>query len=279
MKKLLVLGMALVLAATLAGCGGGDDDRIVVTGPGFVGIDDSTTDTAPLLTVDFVDPILGPGTALILSDGLGAALNQNDILSDGDIAFDAVRSLFSVTTNTSTLFFGIDSLDPNLPEFRGFITFPLDGFEGRDVVPSAATITNATMELLVTSVEFSSVIPTFLDLVRYEFRNLVAGDFNATVIDSGTLEFLSSDRIVVIDVTPLMETAQAGIFPDFQVRLTLDGGASSLAGTKVARPQGTVKKLGRTVSSTSSAVKRPERTPRAGGSSAVPGAERPARSR
>lgn len=263
MKKLMILGVALLLTLTLTGCGGDDNDIIVVTGPGFVAIDDSTVDTAPLLEVDYVDPLLGAGTALILSDGLAAALNPNDILSDGDIAFDPVRNFFTVTANTSTLFFGFDSLDPNLPEFRAFITFPLDGFEGREVVPSTATITNATMTLVVTSVEFASVIPTFVDLVQYEFRNLVATDFNATVVDFGTVNFLSSDQFldfVVIDVTPLMQTAQAGNFLDFQVRLTLDG-VSTLAGAQVARPEGTAKKLDRAAISSSRAVKRPARTP------------------
>jgi hypothetical protein len=260
--------LALVLTATFAGCGGGDD-VVVVTGPGFVGIDDSVAGTAPLLTVDFVDPVLVPGTALILSDRP----------SDGDIAFDPVRSVFTVTTNTTPLFFGIDSFDPNLPEFRAFWTFPLDGFEGRDVVPSGATITSATVEFFITEVSFANVVPTFMDLIQYGFQNLQAGDFSAPVIDFRTLDFLFTDEgnFVLIDVTPLMQTAQAQNLLDFQIRFSLDSVAA--AGPQVARPQAVQKKVDRSVSPTSRAVKRPARTPQAGGSAAGTAADRPARSR
>ncbi|HZW36133.1 MAG TPA: hypothetical protein VFF01_04275, partial [Candidatus Deferrimicrobiaceae bacterium] len=55
MKKLLLLALAVILTATLAGCGGGDDHNIS-TGPGLVGIDDSTDATAPFLEVTYTDP-------------------------------------------------------------------------------------------------------------------------------------------------------------------------------------------------------------------------------
>jgi len=235
-----------------------------------VGIDDSVADTAPILTVDFVDSVLGPGRALILSDPV----------SDGDIAFDPVQSVFIVTTNVNSLFFGVDSFDRNLPEFRAFLTFPLDGSTEQDIVPSGATITNATVEFFVTEVSFAGIVPTFMDLIEYGFQNLLAQDFNAPVIDFRVLDFFSSDvgNFVLIDVTPLMQTAQALDLFDFQIRLSLDDGVSG-AGAQVVRPQADQKKAERTVSPSSIAGERPVRAPKTDGMPPGAGAELPTRSR
>lgn len=267
MGKRLCLVFAAVLLLALSGCGGGDRDRVVITGPGFVGIDDSVAGTAPLLTVNFVDAF-GPGRAIILSDPV----------SDGDIAFDPVRSIFTITTDSTPLFFGVDSLSSNRPEFRTFLTFPLDGFGGRDIVPSGATITSATLELFVTEVSFAGIVPTFLDLVPYGV--LGAADFDAAFLDFRSLDFFSSDagNFVLIDVTPLMQTAQALNLLDFQARLSLDDGVSA-TGAQMARPQAPQKKAERTVSPSSTAEKRPARTLQAGGSTSGAGAESPTRSR
>jgi hypothetical protein len=269
MRRLLYLGVASILVLALSGCGGGDRSRRI-SGPGFVGIDDSVSDSAPLLTVDYVDSVLGPGRALILSDPL----------SDGDIAFDPVQSVFTVTTNVDTLFFGEDSFDRNLPEFRAFLTFPLDGSTGQDIVPLGATITNATVEFFVTEVSFAGIVPTFLDLIQYGFQSLLVQDFRAPVIDFRTLDFFSSDEgnFVLIEITPLVQTAQDLALLDFQIRLSLDDGVST-AGATMARPQAARQKAKRTVSPSSIAGKRPERRSQAGGSRAGAGAERPTRSR
>lgn len=245
MRKWLVLGVAAILMISFSACG----DNDAITGPGFVGIDDSTADTAPLLTVDYVDAF-GQGRARILSDPL----------SDGDIAFDPVRSVFTIETGVSPLFFGIYSPDRNLPELRTFLTFPLDGFGGRQVVPSGATITSATVELFITDVRYAGTVPTFLDLVPYGFRDLVAQDFDAPFIDFRSLDFFSSDRgnFVLIDVTPLMQTAQDRNLLDFQVRFSVDQGAS-VAGVLQADPRGAPKKAGRTAGSSSVEGNRPAR--------------------
>lgn len=267
MKRLFRLGLVAVVMLSLAACGGGGD-RVFVSGPGFVGIDDSAADTAPFLTVTFQDPVLGPVTAQILSDPL----------ADGDVAFDPVRSVFTITTDTSPLFFGIDSFDPNLSEFRAFLTFPLDGVTGQDVVPSGVPIISATVELFITEVSFAGIVPTFLDLVEYGV--LGAEDFNAAFLDFRSLDFFSSDagNFVLIEVTPLVQTAQDLNLLDFQLRFSLDQGAS-VAGVESARPQATSKKADRSVSPTSAAGKRPERAPRAGGSPSGAGPDRPPRSR
>ena len=267
MRRMFYLGVTAILVLSLLGCSG-DDDRNVVTGPGFVGIDDSDA-AAPLLTVDFVD-VQGPGTAFILSDPE----------SDGDIAFDPVLNSFTLTTKATPLFFGIDSLDPNLAEFRAFLTFPLDGVTGQDILPLGATITFATVELFVTEVSFAGTVPTFMDLIQYRFQN-PAQDFSAPVLDFRTLDFFSSTdpgNFVLIEITPLVQTAQDLALLDFQIRLSLDGVVSP-AGTQVARPQAASNKADRTVSSFSAAGKRPKRRSQAGGSRAGAGAERPTRSR
>ena len=54
----------------------------------------------------------------------------SDQPTNGDIAFDPILKSFTITNGTGTLFFGIDDLDPNLPEYRAFLDFPLDGSTG-----------------------------------------------------------------------------------------------------------------------------------------------------
>jgi hypothetical protein len=212
MKKLILLGMAVILTATLAGCGGHDDS--VIVGPGLVGIDDSATDTAPLLTVQFVDPVLGAGTAQIFSDPA----------SDGDIARNPVTAAFTITQSPTVLLFGLDSLDPDLSEFRAFLTFPLDGSTNQDVVPGTAAIVSATLDVFVTHVDFATVVPAFLDLVEYPITGLTTLDFNSAPLDFRTLDFFFDDpgNFVQIDVTPFMQQAQDLGLLDLQVRFLVD---------------------------------------------------------
>lgn len=216
MRILARLGLVAVLMLSLAACG--DDD--VRTGPGLVEIDDSDdVNFAPLLKVTYIDPVtLLPVTAQILSDPA----------SDGDIAFDPVLGLFTVTTAPFTVFFGVDQADPNRPEFRGFLTFPLDGATEQDVVPSGATIQFASLTVFVNDVLFFERIPTFLDLVVYPFRGLGVPDpeldFNASILAFRTLDFLSSDfgNFVEIEVSNLMDQVQVDNLSDFQVRFSVD---------------------------------------------------------
>ena len=61
----------------------------------------------------------------------------SDQPSDGDIALGSVQQVFTINNDPDTLFFGIDSLAPNLPEYRAFLDFPLDGSTGAPVIPSS----------------------------------------------------------------------------------------------------------------------------------------------
>ena len=59
-----------------------------------------------------------------------------------------VLSSFFVTNSPPTVLFGIDSLAPNLPEYRAFLTFPLDGVnQPQEVVPGNAVILSANVEV------------------------------------------------------------------------------------------------------------------------------------
>jgi hypothetical protein len=221
MRKIGILGLVGVLALFLAGCGGGGgDDRVIINGPGLVGIDDTSDTTAPLLRVTYtVPPSPNRVTVEILSD----------LASDGHIAFDPVFSSFTVTAGPPTVLFGIDSFDIDLPEFRAFLTFPLNGDTGQPVVPGDALIVSAEIEVFVNFLDFASAVPTFLDLVEYPFRGLGSGnpaiDFDAVVLAAlPVFDFLASDAggpPVLIEVTSLMQAAQVPpALVDFQVRFS-----------------------------------------------------------
>ena len=225
MRRIGLVGLAVLVAAAMAGCGGGGGR--VVTGPGLVGLDDSSSSTAPLLTVTYtIRPSTVQTTVQILSD----------LASDGDIAFDPVLNFFTVTTPPPTsspmVLFGVDSLNPDLPEYRAFLTFPLDGFTGQPVVPGNASIVSADVEVFVDRLDFASAVPTFLDLVRYSFRGLAAADFNAVPLATRPeFDFFSSDvgNFVRIEVTSLMQEAQLQGLLDFQLRFSRDMSVPPLA--------------------------------------------------
>jgi hypothetical protein len=201
MRKIGILALVGVLALVFAGCGGGYSSPPIVTG-----------------TI----------TVQILSD----------LASDGDIAFDPVLSSYLVTKGPSTVLFGIDSLNSHLPEYRAFLTFPLDGITGQPVVPSDAFIVSADVEVFVNFLDFASAVPTFLDLVQYPFRGLGSGnpaiDFNAVPLAIlPVFDFFTSDvrKFVRIEVTSLMQAAQVPpALVDFQLRFSSDITGPGLVG-------------------------------------------------
>ncbi len=179
--------------------------------------------TLTLLVLWLVLPLAGCG-----DDEPAIPVFEARILSDqprdGDIAFDPVNG-FRITQGPSTVFFGFDELDPNVPEYRAFLDFPLDGSTGFDAVPANAVIVSATLDLFVNEVSFSSgAIPTLLDLVQYPLSGLTPGDYSSVPLEFRSLDFLPSDQgnYVSIDVTSLMVEAQRRGLADFQVRFLLD---------------------------------------------------------
>jgi hypothetical protein len=183
MKKLLLLGVALVLAATLTGCGDGSDNPPTVV----VGI--------------FSSPSV-----------------------DGDISFDGVNFTPATASGAGagTVLAGIDAIGS--PEFRGFLTFPLDA------IPTTATIVSATLEITINEVILpplpSTSVPMFLDLVSFSVPPGLTGSFeyNQSPITFRTIDFFSTDvgKTLIIDVTNLMREAQARSLFDFQVRFVLE---------------------------------------------------------
>lgn len=189
MKKLYFLSLLAIVLLLLAGCGGG--------GGGGGG-----SDARPVYV------------AYIFS-------NQP---TDGDIAFDPVSQVYTITNGPHTLFFGIDDLDPNFPEFRAFLDFPLDGSTGAEVVPADASIVSATLEVFVTEVSFASLVPTLIDLVPYPISGLRVEDFDSLPLQTQQINLFPSDQgaIVAIDVTLLMQEAQNLGLSDLQLRFVLD---------------------------------------------------------
>lgn len=241
MRKIGILGLVGFLAVILAGCGDNGDDRRFAAGPGLVGLDDTIDATAPLLTVTYTVPgTPGTPTVQILSD----------LASDGDIAFDPVLSSYFVTNGPSTVLFGIDSFNANLPEYRAFLTFPLDGITGQPEVPGNAVILSADIRVFVNLLDFASTVPTLLDLVTYPpaygGQNGLgsinpAADFNQPPLEIvPVFDFFSSDvgNPVRIEVTSLMQQTQVLQSFDFQLRFSRDMSVPPLAPPSPARNAG-----------------------------------------
>lgn len=196
----------------LSGCGG--NDTFVIIEPGLVGIDDlSTTTTPPELTITYTIPgVPGSTTATISSDQL----------SDGDIAFDPFLNTYTITPASDSLLFGIDSTDSNTPEFRAFLSFPLDGLTGGPLIPLNANIVAADLTIFINFVDFANRVPVLLDLVEYSVASgLAVSDYDSPPLATQLFNIFGTDEgfDVVIDVTSLMSTAQTRGLIDFQTRL------------------------------------------------------------
>jgi hypothetical protein len=215
LRLLVILG---VLLPVLAGCGSDDGDDLAFVGPGLVGITDRPTVaiTAPELTIEYVLPGV-PGTFVVSI--------LSDQPTDGDIAFDPVLGSFTTSQGPDTLLFGIDSADPNQPEYRAFLDFPLDGSTGEPVIPLNATIRSATLSIFVNLVDFAVTVPVLLDLVQYSvISGLTPGDYSSIPLAVQAFDVFNSDsgRDVLIDVSSLMAAAQFRGLADFQVRFLLE---------------------------------------------------------
>lgn len=209
-RKHWLIGIAILFALFLAGCGD-DDGRSV--GPGLVGLQNQVYITDPVLEVQYTRPgISGTTTVTIL----------NDPATSGDILYDPSLSPFYFPSmNQAYLYFGIDHADVHRPEYRAFLDFPLDGYGGRAAIPSDASISYAILTVYVDSVEFFNTIPVWLDLVQYPLTGLEAFDFNSVPLATrDRFDIYTEDwgRLVDIEVTTLMREAQARLLSDFQVR-------------------------------------------------------------
>jgi hypothetical protein len=155
----------------------------------------------------------------------------SDDASDGDIGFTPPAT-FTVSSalDTGNVLAGIDPASGD--EFRGFLDFPLREGHG---VPLDAAIESATLEIFISGVSVSSsdrTLPFLIDLVAFQPPALIADDFDRSVqppLLTMPFDFYPSDAgaTVVIDVTGLMNEAQAQGLPDFQLRFMLDYSADS----------------------------------------------------
>lgn len=151
----------------------------------------------------------------------------SDQASDGDIAYYPATDDYFITHGPDVLFFGIDDFEqPNPPEYRAFLDFPLDGSTGYDVVPARARIVSATLEVFIDTVEFAARVPVLIELVSYPVGELRPFDFDSPPLSDHpvALDFFPADigQFVAIDVTPLMQEAQRFGLLDFQLRFVLD---------------------------------------------------------
>ena len=218
MRKIGILAIAGVLAVVFAGCGGNDSSN---PPPGLLGIDSpQDLSTRPLLTVVYTVPSLP--TEEITVD------IYSDYLSDGDIANDPYLGFIATQwpDTGGTVFFGVDFGNPDIPYYRSFLDFPLDGSTGEPVIPLNATVVFATLDVFVNSVYYAGTISSNVDLVFYTPpTRLTPQAYSLEALASLPFDFYSSDqsRFVLIDVTSLMAEAQRQGFPDFQVRFAIPG--------------------------------------------------------
>jgi hypothetical protein len=193
----------------------------------------------------------GGGGVIATTTIVGQTLS--DPRADGDVEFDPVLNSYTVShaSGTGNVIFGIDSSNPNLPEFRSFLDFPLDGSNGGSAIPLNAVIVAADIEVFVSRVSFATTVPTLLDLVTFPATGPTSADFNSsplTPTSFRSLSFFTTDQgnFVRIDVTPLMQEAQRQGLRNFQLRFLLDfipgaGGLVTFADSSAATaPQLTV---------------------------------------
>lgn len=150
----------------------------------------------------------------------------SDQAADGDISFDPVTGIYTISPAPPVLFFGISppDVDPSLTEFRAFLDFPLDGSTGEDVLPAIAGILSASLEVFVSEVSFGLQVPALIDLVTYPVDRLGVPDFDSPPLLTQSVNFFPEDtgNLVRIDVTPLMREAQRIGLSDLQLRFLLD---------------------------------------------------------
>jgi len=222
MRKIGIFAFVGVLAVWLAGCGDNHYNYPPPPpSPGLLGIEDTPQNisTRPLLTVVYTVP---PSPAAVTVDIF------SDQPSDGDIANDPYLG-FLVSrwpATGGTVLFGVDSGNPNIPFYRSFLDFPLDGSTGGPSIPLNAFIVSATLDLFVNSVYFAGTIPADIDLVYFPpATGLTSQLYYQTPYASRPVDFFASDQstFVPIDVTSLMAEAQRRGFSDFQVRFSIPG--------------------------------------------------------
>jgi hypothetical protein len=184
MKKLLILGMALILAVSLAGCGGGGDriDTVIVQTFSDLNADGDIAFTPPSTFTFSQDIIPRPPSVFFGLDGTGTEFRAFlDFPLDGSVGGGVVPLGATIVSADIEVFVFNLSLASTVPTLIDLVPFP---------------ITHLT--------------PTDFDSAPLATRT----PFN----------FLPTDinNFVRIDVTPLMQEAQRQGLRNFQIRFLLD---------------------------------------------------------
>ena len=184
-RRPLVVGMAILFAMVLAGCG--DDDH------------NNTRWVYSDLSVD----------ADITRD-LGTGL-----LSDPFFASDTGNVLAGIT-------FVLPS-GPSTADTRGFLQFPLSNIPvGAQIDFASMTIFLDAVTLSETAL-YSPFFLDLIDTVLYP-EPIVSSDYSSGYVATRSFNFMSADQgnFVEIEVTSLLREAQALTLPSFRVRIGFD---------------------------------------------------------
>ncbi len=149
-------------------------------------------------------------------------ISSNPAIDGYIISNGTVTVIEGMTLSVQSVFAGIDPVTSH--EFRAFLDFSLAS------VPLNAIINSATLDIFIDSVSPGAVIPIRIDLVSFP-PPLIPTDFDrisglpplASIIGP-SLTSANAQTYVLIDVTPLMVTAQNQALPSFQIRILEDLG-------------------------------------------------------
>jgi len=144
------------------------------------------------------------------------------LANDGDIELTPGNTFVVTQPPSGNQFIRAGFAGPT-DEFRAFLDFNLTGAGG---VPGSAIIDSATLDIFIDALSPSSTgsVPIFIDLLNFPPNPLLASDFStAPVLRKNS--FVAQSDVgfnVRFDVTQLMQQAQLGQFPHFQVRISQD---------------------------------------------------------
>jgi len=184
MKKLLLLGMALILTATLAGCGGGGDriDTVIVQTFSDLNADGDIAFTPPSTFTFSQDITPRPDSVLFGLDGTGTEFRAfMDFPLDGSNGGDVVPSSATIVSADIEVFVFNVSFSSSVPTLIDLVPFPITH---------------------LTPADFNSI-----PLATRTPFNFLSSDIN---------------NFVRIDVTSLMQETQRQGLNNFQVRFLLD---------------------------------------------------------
>lgn len=182
MKKLLLLAMAVILTASLAGCGGDDHHNVVVRSLSDINADGDIAFTPPSTFTFSQDIIPRPTSLLFGVDGAGTEFQAfMDFPLDGSTGGGIVPLGATIVAADIEVFIRDVRLSSAVPTLIDLVTFPITHLRTTDF--------NSTP---------LATLPTF------DFFNSDIGNF------------------VRIDVTPLLQEAQRQGFNNFQIRFLRD---------------------------------------------------------